>query len=444
MGATRAAINSMATVVALATLAAPGGVRAADSVAAEAFRLRMDGQAKAAERVLLAAVAKDPANASVQFELARTRFYLVAMDRAQTAIEKAVRHQPDNARYHRWAGVIAEYNAILKHKNPKTRPEVAVQMKKAFAAFQKAVALRPDYHEARFDLINCLAKNPASCGGSPAKAKAQAQALAAADAVYGVRAQCLLLARSKRDEKRRLWEAVVAKHPDRADAHEGLARVCMGTAKGDREIDRTLELDPGRGELLVDLARHYAMAKQYAQAEKAIERYLKLKPAPAVPMRPTPRSAPPRSEDTGAQRPGQRPAGRGQEAGPPLLDVLPPAAGLSVRRAVRPAALRQATGRREALRSCDQCTGRWPGPSSALSGRCKRWAGPPGPANRPPGACGPAIQPGRCRGVRTRRRTACRPAAPTMRTLTLATSPRATLRRSSSSCTAGGLPGSKA
>ena len=266
-------------------VSAAGPVDAARGAAVQAFELRMAGQARRAKQVLLAALAKDPSNAPAQFELSRTCFYLVDLDRAQTAIEAATRLKPDHARYHYWAGLVATYNAILKYKSPKTRGQLPGLMKKALAAYEKAVALRPDYHEARLDLVNCYLKNPADLGGSRPKAETHTAILERADPVQGVRARCLLVGYRKVNQRRQLWDKVVAQHPERADAHEGVARAYLGTDKGLAHLNKTLELDPGRSELLVDLTRHYAMRKQHAQAERTIQRYLDAKPAPPVPMR---------------------------------------------------------------------------------------------------------------------------------------------------------------
>lgn len=264
-----------------------GAARPADRGGAvrQAFELRMAGKAAGAKQVLTAALAKDPGDARTRFELSRTCLYLVDMDGAQTAVDEAVRLRPGHARYHYWAGVTATYNAVWKYKSPKTRGDVAGLMERALAAFEKAVALRPDYHEARLALINGYLKNPAGAGGSRAKAEQQTALLEAADPVFGVRARCLMVGHRKVDRRRQLWDKVVADHPQRADAHEGLARAYMGTDKGLVHLNKTLEIDPGHGELLIDLTRHYAMAKQYAHAEKTIQRYLALEPAPPVPMR---------------------------------------------------------------------------------------------------------------------------------------------------------------
>jgi len=252
---------------------------------AQAFKQRMSGQATRAKQTLQTALAKEPGNAAAQFELARTCLYLIELDRAQTAIDQAVRLRPADARYQYWVGVIAEYNAVWKYKNATTRGQVAGLMKKALGAFVQAVALRPDYHEARLALVNCYLKNPAHMGGSRSEAERQAAILEAADTVFGARARGLLLGHRQVQPRRQLWDKVVASHPQRADAHEGAARATMGTAKGLEHLNKALALDPSRAELLVDLARHYGMAKQYGPAQHAVQRYLDFQPAPPVPMR---------------------------------------------------------------------------------------------------------------------------------------------------------------
>ena len=269
------------------TLPPAGAAPTKPPAARRAFELRMAGHAGRAKAVLRAALAQDATDASAQFELARVCFYLLELDSAQQAIEQAAKLRPQNAQVHYWAGLIAEYRAVWQHKDPKTRSHVPQQMKRALAAFRKAVAINPEYHEARVALVNVYVKNPPRLGGSRRKAKKHAKALEAADAVQGARARSLLLG-SRLDERRALWQKVVAECADHAGAHEGLGWVCLRMGdkkKGLAQLNRALELDPSRSEILVDLTRHYAMAKQYAQAERTIRRYLDLKPAPPVPMR---------------------------------------------------------------------------------------------------------------------------------------------------------------
>jgi len=260
--------------------------RAAESkgVAMQAFELRMAGQAPRAKELVLAALKKAPNDASAHFELGRTALYLFELDRAQRAIDQAVTLRPKDARYHYFAGLMAQYNAVWKYKDPKTRRDFPRLVNKALAAFSKAVALKPGFHEARFCLVNCYLKNPPDCGGDREKALEHTKALEAASATHGAKARALMLGRRAVKERRALWEKIVAKHPNSAAAHEGMARVYFGTKKGLTHLNKTLTLDPGRGELLLDLCRHYAMANQFDKAEQAIGRYLAFKPSPAKPM----------------------------------------------------------------------------------------------------------------------------------------------------------------
>ena len=277
------------TATALLTLAAAAACLAATEAdpgpAAQAYKARMAGQAERAREILVSALKATPDDASVHFELARTSMYLVDLDRAQEAIERAVALSPADTRYQHWLGVISQYNAVWKYKKKETRGQVNGLMKKALEGFRRAAELRPDFHDARFELVNCYLKNPWTAGGSRRKAERHAQLLEKADAVAGARARCLVLGYRAVEKRREVWRKVVAAHPDNAGAHEGLARAYFGTEEGLSHLDKALALDPSRSEALIDLARTYAMSKKHGQAERILQRYLASQPAPPVPMR---------------------------------------------------------------------------------------------------------------------------------------------------------------
>jgi len=276
---------TLGLVLALPVLRAEDAAAPGKGPAVQAFELRMSGKAGPAKELLATALEGNPGDTLAQFEMARVCFYLLDLDAAGQAIGQAVKLQPEDGRYHYWMGLISIYSAIWKHKSPESRGDVPRLMKAGLGAFKKAMALKPDFHEARFELINCYAKNPRNCGGSQSKAKKQTEALERESPAHGAKARCLLLPHREADKRRTIWEKLVTEHPDDADAHEGLARACFGTDKGLQHLNKTLALDPGRGEILIDLARHHAMAKRYGDADNALKRYLDSEPVAPVPMR---------------------------------------------------------------------------------------------------------------------------------------------------------------
>jgi len=151
------------------------------NVAIQAFELRMAGQVDEAKELLEKAVAANPQNAAAQFELSRVHFYMASetldLAQAQKTIEKAIKIKPDNPWYHYWAGEIACYNGILKMHGFLSRLEMPGQMNKAIKHFKQAVDLKPDFHEARLELMGMYDRLPWYCGGSKSKAQKHEQIL---------------------------------------------------------------------------------------------------------------------------------------------------------------------------------------------------------------------------------------------------------------------------
>ncbi|MCK5226473.1 MAG: tetratricopeptide repeat protein [Planctomycetes bacterium] len=266
-------------------------------VAMQAFELRMAGKIDEAKEFLEKAVAANPKNATAQFELARIYFYIshetLDLDLAQKTIERAVELEPHNARFHYWSGEIAMYNGIIKMRNFWGRLAMPGQMKKAVRHFKRAVELKPDFHQARLGLMGMYDRLPWYCGGSKSKAKKQVEKLEQMDTVYGAKGRCEIRPRKSRAEKIAIWQEVVTKFPDNAAAHTGLARVYMHNGdlpaidmeKAERHIKKTLELDPSKSRILLDLAWHYGQSKQLEKAEKAIRDYLEIESVGPASMR---------------------------------------------------------------------------------------------------------------------------------------------------------------
>lgn len=270
------------------------------TVVMQAFELRMAGQVDEAKRLLETAVDANRADAAVQFELARVRFYTiftntdgVNLGPAQKAIEKAIAIDGDNPRYHFWAGKIATYYGIQKMHGVLSRLEMPGQMNKAIKSFERAVALQPDFHEARVDLMGLYDRLPWFAGGNKSKARQQLHKLEQLDPVYGAKARCEIQPRKTSAEKIAIWQKVVDAHPDNAGAHAGLAGAYMqndGAQAADTQyavdhLNRAIELDASYCTELLNLARYYAQAREHDKAEKAIRRFVNFDPAPPVALR---------------------------------------------------------------------------------------------------------------------------------------------------------------
>lgn len=166
-------------------------------VALQAFELRMAGRVDEAIELLEKAVDENSENGPVQFELARVHFR-TTMDSvgrtegtlkqkqkamknklklAQKAIEKAIKADPANPRYHYWAGKIGTYLTVYDAHFIWTMPAVPIRSINFLKSYEKAIMLKPDFYRARHELIGLYERLPWYCGGSKSKAKEHAKKL---------------------------------------------------------------------------------------------------------------------------------------------------------------------------------------------------------------------------------------------------------------------------
>ena len=167
------------------------------NVAAQAFELRMAGRVNEAIELLEKAVAADPENGPAQFELARD-YFSTTMDSvertegtlkqkqkamkdrlrsAQKAIEKAIKADSDNPRFHYWAGKIGTYSTVYDAHFIWTMPAVPLRSIDAIKSYEKAIKLKPDFYQARDELIGLYDRLPWYCGGNKSKARKHAKKL---------------------------------------------------------------------------------------------------------------------------------------------------------------------------------------------------------------------------------------------------------------------------
>ena len=213
--------------------------------------------------------------------------------KANKAIKRAIKANPDNPRYHYWAGVMGTYNAISDAHSFWTIAGLPFKTNKAIDSYEKAVKLKPDFHQAKLELMGMYDRLPWYCGGNKSRAEKHAKMLEQMDAVYGAKARCEIRSRKSREEKIEIWEKIVTKDSNNAGAHAGLARELMH--KGDlpasdmeqsvEHINKALELDPSRSLILLDLAWHYKRAKRFDKAEETLRRYVDFDPAPPIALR---------------------------------------------------------------------------------------------------------------------------------------------------------------
>jgi tetratricopeptide (TPR) repeat protein len=284
----------------------------AQSPAQEAFDLRLAGKTIEAIKLLENAAAADSNDTAVYFELARDYFYTlidcpdykpddvkqrqktmkVKLKKAQKAIDKAIKLDGKNARYHYWAGEVETYNAIYDAHFVWTMPAMPFETRNAIKNYQKALEIDPNFHQARLALMGCYDRLPPICGGDKKKAEHHARELELLDAVCGAKARCEIQPRKNRQEKIAIWQKIVEQYPDNARAHIGLAREYMHNGdlpqedmqKSVEHINKALKLDSSTCNILLNLAHHYKRAKKYDKAEEAISQFINIKPQPCNPL----------------------------------------------------------------------------------------------------------------------------------------------------------------
>jgi tetratricopeptide (TPR) repeat protein len=266
-----------------------------EQTARQAFDLRMAGKFDEARRVLDQALTADrnrprlsvglPTEGILWFESARLHFCSCEFGLAQKAIDKATQTAPENARYHYWAGQIATFNAIWKTHNPIGFVGLPLELCKARHALERAVALQPDFHEARLALINLYLNQP---GLDLRKAEEHIEAMMRLDPVFGARGRSLQLGRKAADQQAALWKTVVADHPNRADAYAGLGQALYLQGQYKQAVEqfsKALDKDPGNIEVRFAMGRCYQATKELAPQAACYQQCLDMTPPAPLPSR---------------------------------------------------------------------------------------------------------------------------------------------------------------
>ena len=190
---------------------------------------------------------------------------------------KAVEIEPDNARYHYFAGMAAAYSLIdAAHHND--RDKMMECGLRTIFELEASVRVDPDLHDARCFLVQQLTVLEPELGLDSSGAEEHVRVLEEKDPVMGAKARSNLI-----DEawKRELWEDILAEHGDEAPAcyEAGSAFIDLGDLPRAVEcIDKAINLDPDRFHILPRLAVAYAMKKDWVQARAVTERYIRLDP----------------------------------------------------------------------------------------------------------------------------------------------------------------------
>ena len=255
--------------------------------AMHAYDLRMQGRITEAKEFVEKWLEEHPEDAKAWFELARLEMYLKPGDshaafeqalKAERTIKKSNDLDPDNPRAQFLEGHINKSLGLLKLFT-KGMPGDA-NFANAVKHYERAIELKPDYHEVRQELIEFHhEKWPLHAGADKTKAAAYTEILWR-DPVYRATLQC---AEKSREEKLAIWQKVITEHKDNPAVYAQAALEYMykradkpmsDMEKAHEYLDRAIDLDPSQSIHLLDLAESYRWRKDFEGEEEALRQFL--------------------------------------------------------------------------------------------------------------------------------------------------------------------------
>ena len=200
-------------------------------------------------------------------------------DQAAKLFEQAVAMKPNVAEYHYQLGTA--YGAQAQKAGMFGGFSLA---KKTKGEFERAVALDPNYLQARLALVDFYSIVPGIAGGSDEKALEQAAEIKKHDALEGHRALGRVYVRQKKiDLARKEFVDAVREQPASPKAHYYLGNFLVGQKDWTgslHEYEYALKLDPNYMPAYFRIGHHAATSESnYARGEEALRKYLGYTPA---------------------------------------------------------------------------------------------------------------------------------------------------------------------
>ena len=250
-----------------------------DNTVLQAYELRMQAKVEEAKTLLEEAISKTPTNAAAHYELARIQLHralgkgrretLVDMiGDAQDPIDKAVEFNPKNVIYTFFAGHVGYFQAYVSLM---TGDQPKEKLARAIGAFESALKLKPDYHQAMLYLVELYSQFPEEAGGDKSKAEQYAKQLEALDEVFGAKARSILL--PEEVDRVDYWQKVLKKHEGNADVLEELGKAYLGAGKVDDAVsyfEKAIEIDPKKASLFLDLSIYHTFRALRAEDDKEL------------------------------------------------------------------------------------------------------------------------------------------------------------------------------
>jgi len=265
-------------VVVVAAAAAPDDP---DLIAENAFELRLAGRVEEAVQTLESGLDEQPQAAVLHYEMARAKLILLDLAAMQKEAEAAAICDPENPEYHYFAAMASGYSLIdaAHHHNEERMMELGRQ---AIDELEAALAIDPDYHQARYMLVQLSVDMAPEVGVKVGDTEPHVCLLEEKDPIWGAKARCCVV---DDNEKKKIWKEILAEYPDdcRAlyEAAEGLIEV------GDLEratecLERAIEKNRESCYGLLRLGLAYAMRKDWDRAIDLTQRYILLEPPVAL------------------------------------------------------------------------------------------------------------------------------------------------------------------
>jgi len=264
-----------------------------------AYELRMKGETRYARAMLQKLLDRDKADGMANYEFARLKMAQmmggsdVHISSIITSAKKAMEADSGNVAfaYTEASALFGQaYGAIMEDaENARQHVDEAV------ACFERVLELKPDYHEARMQLVEFYYALPEDMGGDKEKAAEHARELEKMDWFFAAQAGDIM--RPEETSRIDYWQGVLKERTGdlRVKKQLGLAYLEQGNLEEARPLfDEVIQSDPTSNTLILDIARYhmYKVMRDRSKAEvelplaeEALKEYLSMEPEPIATLK---------------------------------------------------------------------------------------------------------------------------------------------------------------
>lgn len=264
-----------------------------------AYELRMKGETDNARAMLQNILDRDPSDGMAHYELARLKLAQmlgggdVEIDSIIHSARQAVKADSQNVAFAFMEAVTRFVQAFMALMQEAENARKLVD--EATASFERVLLLKPDYHEARMQLIEFYSALPEDMGGNKEKAAAHARELEKMDWFFAAQAGEIM--KPEESSRTDYWQKVLKERTGdlRVKKQLGLAYLEEGKLDEARTLfDEVTKSDPSCNTLMLDMARYHLYQvmwdrskadEELPKAQAAIREYLSMEPAPIAPLK---------------------------------------------------------------------------------------------------------------------------------------------------------------